>query len=116
MGTASKMFLAVFGMAAALAPLYSTQAFANTHRIAARSGKTVRITTFIDCTNHRPWQGTAFVDHGTVTYKEGTQSICGNPIEPVREVFYTSNPGFTGVDTVTFPYYTNPLVFSITVH
>ena len=43
------------------------------------------------------------VEHGTVTLKDVQVNQCGNPNEPAKEVWYTSAPGFKGVDIVKFP-------------
>jgi hypothetical protein len=53
------------------------------------------------CDHHAAPSFGAAADHGAVTTKEGTAALCGNPNEPVREVWYTSAHGFHGVDTVT---------------
>jgi hypothetical protein len=69
----------------------------------AQSGKSTLLYTFFNCTSHRPSQQTAFVAHGMLTYRELTQNRCANADEPARQVWYTSNAGFVGADTVTFP-------------
>jgi hypothetical protein len=81
------------------------------------SGKPALLISFYDCRLHNPWQGTAFVDHGTVSYKETTEKRCGGD-EPVRQVWYTSPPGYKGEDAVIFPTRGNwnSTILKITVH
>ena len=38
-----------------------------------------------------------------MTLKDVQINQCGNANEPAKEVWYTSAPGFKGVDTVRFP-------------
>ena len=117
MDSRSRTILSTLILAATLGCLGPGQASSRNEEREAQSGKPTRIFNFFDCTSHIPWQGTAFVDHGTVTYKDVTQKRCGNPSEPAREVWYTSPPGFTGVDTVTFPFSGGAsTIFTITVH
>ena len=58
---------------------------------------------FIDCRDHSPYEGTAFVQHGKVTMKRVTVNQCGNPKEPATHYWYVSDPGFKGIDEVNFP-------------
>ena len=84
--------------------------------VEARPGNPTLIFTFWRCGAGGasvPYQGTAFVEHGTLTYKDVTNSRCGSPNWQTREVWYTSSPGFKGVDTVTFPWV---MVITIPVH
>jgi hypothetical protein len=67
-----------------------------------RSGAPVLVGLFIDCKTHVPYQGTAFVQHGQVTAKDITISQCGNAKEPARAYWYTSEPGYKGMDEVVF--------------
>jgi hypothetical protein len=70
----------------------------------AKSGEPTRIRVFFDCRLHAPfWLNGAFVEHGSIVFKEATLRACGNANEPVRELWYTSNPGFKGVDKVVLP-------------
>jgi hypothetical protein len=78
-------------------------------------GEPTRIFTFLNCMFHKPWYGTAFVEHGSIAYKEVTQRRCGNADEPARDVWYTSPPGYKGTDTVTFPFGSSSTVFNISV-
>ena len=70
--------------------------------VEAKSGAPVLIARFFDCRNHVPYEGTAFVQHGKVTMKRLTINQCGNPKEPANAYWYTSDPGFKGVDEVNF--------------
>jgi hypothetical protein len=92
-----------FGALVAFEPPQLAQAWGTNVNASARSGVTTRIVAFFDCVMHVPFQGSAFVEHGSLTYKETKGNFCGNPNEPVREVWYTSNPGFVGVDKAVFP-------------
>ncbi|SRR5260370_26112187 len=68
----------------------------------ARSGRPTLVLRVNDgCDHHAAPSFGAAADHGAVTTKESTAALCGNPNEPVREVWYTSAQGFHGVDTVT---------------
>jgi hypothetical protein len=71
----------------------------------AASGVNTRVWLFANCIGrkHSPFMGTAFVEHGTVTYRETTTNRCGLAGVPTREVWYQSPPGFVGVDKLTFP-------------
>src|SRR5271165_4469433 len=70
----------------------------------SKSGKPVLVGAFVDCRNHVPYSGTAFVQHGTVTMKSLTINRCGNPKEPTNAYWYTSEPGFKGLDEGNFSY------------
>ncbi|WP_158813916.1 hypothetical protein [Methylocapsa sp. S129] len=85
----------------------------------AASGVPTHIWTFANCIGRvqYPFSGTAFAEHGTVAFKEAVKSRCGNPNAVTREVWYTSNAGFTGVDKVTFPRRRGHAeIFAIAVH
>jgi hypothetical protein len=70
----------------------------------ARSGVPTRVRTFYDCQHHSPGgSGAGTAEHGTVASKFVVQNKCGNLNEPTNEYWYTSNPGFKGLDTVTIP-------------
>jgi hypothetical protein len=115
MNMSSGVALGAMAIAAILALPQSGRAFGVNYQKEAPSGKPTRIFTFFNCTLHKPWYGTAFVEHGTVAYKETTQKRCGNASEPAREVWYTSPPGYKGTDTVTFPFGSSSTVFVISV-
>jgi hypothetical protein len=68
----------------------------------AKSGTPKLIQVYFDCKNHLRFGDTGrFVEHGTITIKDAVQQRCGNANEPVKEIWYTSEPGFVGVDSVT---------------
>jgi hypothetical protein len=71
--------------------------------VEAKSGVPVFLENFIDCRTHTPFEGRAFVQHGTVTMKHVTIDYCSNSKEPANQYWYTSNPGFRGMDEVNFP-------------
>ena len=53
----------------------------------AKPGEATRIWMFYDCRHHTPSAPSgAFVDHGSVSYKDGVHDRCGNVSEPVWEV------------------------------
>ncbi len=84
--------------------------------VEAKSGKPVLVGAFYDCRNHVPYSGTAFVQHGTVTMKSLTINQCGNPKEPANAYWYTSEPGFKGLDEVNFSYTSgSALIVHVTV-
>lgn len=70
---------------------------------AVDSGVPTRIWRFYNCHNHIPSERTAFVDHGTLDYRPSATERCGNPSEPVREIWYTSPMGYHGADSIVFP-------------
>ena len=101
----SRFVFAAFAIIVALAPVQSAHATLNRiYEKTAQSGKPTRLFSFFNCGRHviAIARG-AFVEHGTIEYKDATQKRCGNADEPVVEVWYTSNPGFVGVDVVTMP-------------
>jgi hypothetical protein len=77
----------------------------------AKSGQPTLIYTFWSCSDTPPGGANgSFVEHGTVTTRDVILHKCGDVFEsapgmdvPGREIWYTSNPGFTGLDTVTIP-------------
>jgi hypothetical protein len=71
--------------------------------VEVQSGKAKCIEVFFDCGRHIPYQGTAFVQHGRLTYRDVTINQCGNPREPGRAVCYLSDPGYRGPDEIDFP-------------
>lgn len=86
------------------------------HSVQARSGQPTHIWNFYNCQTHnRTGDGGSFVEHGTVSVRDVTQNRCGNANEPAREVWYTSAPGFKGMDKVTFPIGQGQIVFHVTV-
>jgi hypothetical protein len=67
--------------------------------VTAKAGETVRIWTFFDCTEPRGAPtalGTAA--NGTITVRRAVELQCGNPEQPVAQVFYTPREGFSGED------------------
>jgi hypothetical protein len=66
--------------------------------VEASPGAPTLLFTWYSCTKHRPYEGTASVSNGTLTYKNIVKNVCGNSDEPARELWYTPNPGFTGTD------------------
>ena len=93
----------VCALVVTIAAMQFTQATTRIEHAEASSGKPKLIYTFWSRATHRPWEATAFVENGALEYKDTTKTRCGNSIERAREIWYTSNPGFAGVDTVTFP-------------
>jgi hypothetical protein len=70
----------------------------------AKAGTPARIRTFFDCRRHSPGgTGGGMAEHGTVVAKFTSENRCGSANEPVNQIWYTSSPGFKGVDTVTIP-------------
>jgi hypothetical protein len=114
MVTRGLFFSGMLTVAAILAAIPAAASRDEQHE--ASSGKPTRIFSFFSCTNHHPYQGAAFVEHGTVTYKDVVGNRCGSVAEPAREVWYTSPPGFTGEDTVTFPFSGGSTIIHVTVH
>jgi hypothetical protein len=89
---------------AALCTFQIAQASASEYNSHAKSGQAALVGHLYSCSSHVPGgDGGYRVEHGTVTLKDATYNACGNPNEPAREVWYTSTPGFKGVDRVTFP-------------
>jgi hypothetical protein len=76
---------------------------ATQNQVLAKSGVPIRIGYFFSCRSHFPYQGTAFVRHGKVTFQDVTLNQCGNPKEPARLIYYVSDPGYKGPDEVNFP-------------
>ena len=70
--------------------------------VETRTGASVLIGAFIDCRSHVPYDGTAFVQHGKITMKRMTINQCGNPKEPSTVYWYTSDPGYKGIDEANF--------------
>lgn len=71
--------------------------------VEAASGKASCLGVIFNCADHVPYQGTAFVQHGKVWYRDVTINQCGNPKEPGRAVCYVSDPGYKGDDEIVFP-------------
>ena len=102
----SRLVLRVIAMVAALAPVCATAASYHTYvERSAQSGVATHVWTFANCIGrkHSPFMGTAFVEHGTVTYREISTNRCGLSNVPTREIWYQSPTGFVGVDKLTFP-------------
>jgi hypothetical protein len=84
--------------------------------VEARTGAPVLIGRFVDCKAHVPYEGTAFVQHGKVTMKRVTINQCGNQNEPATAYWYTSDPGYKGIDEANFSYVSgSALIVHITV-
>jgi hypothetical protein len=116
MKMSSRAALGAIAIAAMLGLTQSACAIGQDYKKEVLSGKPTRLLTFLNCTSHTPYYGTAFVDHGVLAYKATTQRRCGNASEPVREVWYTSPPGYKGTDTVTFSRLYFPTIYKIVVH
>ena len=85
--------------------------------VETKSGDSVYMGGFISCTDHIPYEGTAFVQHGKVTMKHIVVNQCGNPKEPATVYWYVSEPGFKGDDEVIFSYVSgSTLIVHVTVH
>jgi hypothetical protein len=67
--------------------------------VMAKSGETVRVWTFVDCEDPRASPG-AFgtAANGLIVVRRGTELQCGNPEQPVAQVFYAAREGFFGDD------------------
>ena len=69
----------------------------------AKSGQPTLIGRLWSCKTHVPPAGSqSGPQHGSVTLKDGQYNQCGNPNEPVKEVWYTSASGFKGEDSVQY--------------
>jgi hypothetical protein len=116
----AKIVLGALAIAAALAPPPAATAKAYRTHVErnAAAGATTRIWSFYNCIGRAqyPFSGAAFAEHGTVTFTEAVKNRCGNPNTVTREVWYTPEAGFTGVDQVTFPRGRgNAEIFAVTV-
>ena len=116
----TKLFPGALAIAALITPFHVSKAAAFYSHVerSAPSGIPTHIWTFYNCVGRirYPFTGTAFVEHGAVTFKEGVKNRCGLRDVITREVWYTSNPGFTGIDRVTFPRgHWRAEIFAITV-
>ena len=101
----SSYLIASIVYAAALANVNAAQSIVPQIReVETKSGAPVFIAKFIDCQYHGPYEGTAFVQHGTVTMKRVTTRECGNANEPATVYSYVSTPGYRGFDEVNFSY------------
>ena len=101
---------------ASLGFLHAANAGSTQYDVHSKSGQASRIWIFYDCKRHNPTGANAGIaDHGTVQLKDVVQNECGNPNEPTREVWYTSAPGFKGVDRVVLPRGSQQTVFNVTV-
>jgi hypothetical protein len=88
----------------ALSSTIGADAVAMEFNTTARSGQPMLLYTFFDCRRHSPGgDGGAFAEHGAVTIKDVYQNRCGNPNEQARQAWYTSTPGFKGIDKIVFP-------------
>jgi hypothetical protein len=74
------------------------------HHAKAKSGEPTLIRTFWTCMpgGYPKGETGAHVDYGTVTIKKSTRNRCGAFVGPVlaNEIWYTSPPGFKGLDRV----------------
>jgi hypothetical protein len=106
-------FLAIVACDAAESAQY---AIPRVRDVETKTGAPVLIFTFIDCKAHAPFEGTAFVQHGKVSMRRTTINQCGNPKEPANAYWYTSDPGFKGIDEANFSYVSGSvLIVHITV-
>ena len=97
--------LPAFVVAAWTFHLTTAGAYTYQSRAHAKSGQATLIKLSFDCRYHSPSGGRgAFVEHGTVTAKSVVLNQCGNANEPGYEIWYTSTPGFKGIDHVTIPF------------
>jgi hypothetical protein len=103
----AKLVLGALATVAVLAPVGAATAAAYRTYVerSAASDVPTHIWTFSNCIGrqHYPFSGTAFAEHGTVTFKEAVKNRCGDPNAIAREVWYRSDAGFAGIDIVTFP-------------
>jgi hypothetical protein len=112
----SKISSLSIAVGAALCAFQMAQASASEYDRHAKSGQASKIYTFFDCKRHSPeGDGGGTAEHGTVAVKDIIQNRCGNPNEPTREVWYTSSPGFKGIDRVIFPMGHRQTIFNVTV-
>jgi hypothetical protein len=67
--------------------------------VMTKSGETVRVWTFFDCADPRGIPG-AFgtAANGLIAARRATELQCGNPEQPVVQIFYTPREGFYGED------------------
>lgn len=95
-----------------------TYSIPRVRHVETESGVPVYIGGFVDCRNHSPYEGTAFVQHGKVTMRRVVLNQCGNAKEPATHYFYLSDPGFKGMDEVNFPLAGSgsTLIVDVTVH
>ncbi len=107
----------VIALGLVLGSFQLAQAAAPVHSVQAKSGQLTHIWNFFLCTRSRVPAGANgfFVEHGTVTIKDVTQNRCGSANWPAREVWYTSPPGFRGVDTITFPMGQSAIILNVAV-
>jgi hypothetical protein len=114
----STYLIASIFYAAAAANLNAAQySVPRVREVETKSGVPVFVGGFIDCKDHVPFEGTSFVQHGTVTMKRLTIKQCGNPNEPATAYWYVSNPGYKGFDEVNFSYVSgSAMIVHITVH
>jgi hypothetical protein len=79
----------------------SLQAAVRTVQKTVQSGVPTKVFTWYNCITHKVFEGTLFVQHGTLEYRDSTTNVCGTAAEPSRELWYTSTPGFRGADTLS---------------
>lgn len=63
-----------------------------------KAGTTVRLYGVFDCVHNIAPATSAMVDHGKITMKVGTINRCGNPKQPISELYYTPDLGYRGPD------------------
>lgn len=76
----------------------------------ARSGRPALLSVYFNCTNRHGLTGmspTGTAYNGTIITRLSAGNRCGNPYQPLIQVFYMSTPGFTGRDDA-FIYHRGP--------
>jgi hypothetical protein len=67
--------------------------------VTAKAGEAVRVWTFFDCEDPRGAPtGFGSAANGLIAVKRVTELQCGNPEQPVAQLFYTPREGFSGED------------------
>ncbi len=80
----------------------AAQATMREYHKTAKSGQPTLIGHLYDCNSHVPVGNAGAFEHGAVNLKDVQIDQCGNHNEPAKEIWYTSTPGFKGVDKVQF--------------
>lgn len=69
------------------------------NNLAVKANTTKRVWTFFSCVVGASREGSyATAEHGQIVVRDTTSNRCGDPKFPVKEVWYTPNAGFKGVD------------------
>jgi hypothetical protein len=90
-------------LGAALFGVQASQAAMMEFHKTAKSGQATMLGRLWSCKTHVPPAASGSnPEHGSITLKDGQFNQCGNPNEPVKEVWYTSAPGFKGEDSVRY--------------